>query len=503
MVFLMSAWLSRISRGRMRLLFDCLTLGMDGIDLARAIGRDKQRDTAGPPVNGALVSDEKADSTTAVLDEDVIADLEKLGVQVLPELLALYFRQTPGEISELRKAVGGDDAATVASLMHKLKGSSSSVGAAQLSRVAGEIEACAKDRGLSNVQRLLQELDSALEDTEAAFRLRDAGPPEPSSPPHQVAPAPNGPLILVAEDSDTIRAVLMAQLTDNGCRVVTATNGSEALDRLTQDRPDVALLDIDMPEVDGMGVLDIVVRDPELAVIPVVFLTSRATSEDVAEGLRRGAHDYLRKPVDSGELTARLRAALRTKELADELRARNTELERLATTDDLTGLYNRRFLARELDRLIQRARRHGHLLSVAMLDIDEFKSINDHHGHAAGDSVLVELAARIQRRLRGDDMVARWGGEEFLLVLPETPPEGTAVVAESVRVAIGDEPFLLSGGALEVTASLGWATWQSIDSSDDLLRRADLALYAAKAAGRDTVRPISSAARLILPEVRQ
>ena len=298
------------------------------------------------------------------------------------------------------------------------------------------------------------------------------------------------PLILIAEDSATIRAVLTAQLTASGYRVVAATNGREALERFAQDRPDVALLDIDMPELDGMGVLDVVVADPELATIPVVFLTGRATSEDVAEGLARGAHDYLRKPVESSELAARVRAALRTKELADELRERNAELERLATTDHLTGLYNRRFVGRELERLILRARRHRQSVSVAMLDIDHFKSINDEHGHAVGDAVLIEVAARIRRRLRGDDLVGRWGGEEFLLILPVTSPEGTAIVAESVRAAIGDEPLLLpTVGSLDVTASIGWATWEPGDASDDLLGRADLALYAAKAAGRNTVVP--------------
>jgi diguanylate cyclase (GGDEF)-like protein len=148
-------------------------------------------------------------------------------------------------------------------------------------------------------------------------------------------------------------------------------------------------------------------------------------------------------------------------------------------------------VGRELERLILRARRHAQSVSVAMLDIDHFKSINDEHGHAVGDAVLIEVAARIRRRLRGDDLVGRWGGEEFLLVLPETSPEGTHIVAESVRAAIGDEALLLTTGLLVVTASIGCATWESSDASDDLLGRADLALYAAKAAGRNTVVPAS------------
>ena len=297
------------------------------------------------------------------------------------------------------------------------------------------------------------------------------------------------PLVLVAEDSPTIRAVLSAQLKAKGYSVVTANDGREALERLVEDHPDVALLDIDMPELDGMGVLDAVIGDPELATIPVIFLTGRVSSEDVAAGLDRGAHDYLCKPVESGELAARVRAALRTKGLADELRERNAQLERLSTTDVLTGLFNRRFVGSELERLILRARRYEQMISVAMLDVDHFKHINDQHGHAAGDAVLIEVATRLEQRLRGDDIVGRWGGEEFLFVLPETPAEGASIVAESVRAVISGEQFSLAACTLHVTASIGWATWELSDTSDDLLARADLALYAAKAAGRDSVRP--------------
>jgi two-component system, cell cycle response regulator len=296
------------------------------------------------------------------------------------------------------------------------------------------------------------------------------------------------PLILVADDSATVRAVLGAQLGGAGYAVVPAADGREALARLREDRPDVALLDIEMPELDGFAVLDAVRADPALATIPVLFLTGRAEAQDVAAGLARGAHDYVRKPIEASELTARVRAALRVKDLADELRRRNAELERLVAIDDLTGVHNRRFTARELKRLVARGRRHGHALSVALLDVDHFKAINDRHGHEAGDAVLVGVAERMAGRLRRDDVVGRWGGEEFLVLLPEIGPAGAARVAEDVRAVVAAEPFSVAGGPLRVTASLGWATWDGDETGEALLRRADAALYAAKAAGRNAVR---------------
>ena len=489
----------------------CLAAGMDDYlskplrsqALKDSLGHCTAGEAAPAPTPRPVVpaADETAGIAAHLLDERVLADLEALGDEVLPELLSLYFQQVPSEIAELKQAVAREDRAAVASLTHKLKGSSHTIGAAHMSSVAAELAAFAKAHDLRNARKLLDKLDVGLDDTDMALRQRLATPAESDGEqsldhPH-VASDAHSPLILVADDSSSIRAVLTAQLTGNGYRVVTAINGRDALERFGRDHPDVALVDIEMPELDGMGVLDAVVADPALATTPVIFLTSRTSPADVAEGLSRGAYDYLRKPVDSSELAARLRAALRTKRLADELRERNCELERLSTTDDLTGQHNRRFMARELDRLILRARRHGHRISVAMLDIDRFKCINDEHGHAAGDDVLVEVAARIELRLRGDDLVGRWGGEEFLLVLPETPDEGAAIVAESVRAAIGDIPIFHATTAIDVTASLGCATWRAQDSSDDLLQQADLALYAAKAAERNAVR---SAAVVRQPE---
>src|SRR5512133_996046 len=204
-----------------------------------------------------------------------------------------------------------------------------------------------------------------------------------------------------------------------------------------------------MPYLDGHAVLARVKADPRLADIPVVFVTSRVTTEDVVEGLRLGAHDYLRKPFEPSELLARVHAAVRSKALQDELRLRNAELELASRTDALTGLRNRRHLEERLQLLAA----EGDRLSVLLCDIDRLKQVNDTRGHAAGDEVLRVVAGRLRAAARPGDVPGRWGGEEFLVVLPG-----------SVGVASGVED--------------GW---------EGLLRRADTGLYAAKDGGRDRV----------------
>ena len=298
----------------------------------------------------------------------------------------------------------------------------------------------------------------------------------------------SGGTILVAEDSAVIRALLRVQLAEQGYRVVEAADGVEALDRCREAKPDVILLDVEMPRLDGFGALAELKADPSLESIPVVFITARVTAEHAAEGLRRGAHDYLRKPFEAAELAARVHAAMRTKALQDELLMRNLALEELTRTDALTGLANRRELDEQLHSLRSSAARHGRRLSVVMLDVDRFKSVNDTHGHAAGDAVLVEIAHRLKARTRVEDILGRWGGEEFLVLLPDTDEQGAERFAESARTLIAAEPIVCGETTIAVSASFGRATWSG-EGIEELVRRADAALYAAKEAGRNLVRP--------------
>jgi diguanylate cyclase (GGDEF)-like protein len=294
-------------------------------------------------------------------------------------------------------------------------------------------------------------------------------------------------VILVAEDSLVVRALLRAQLRERGYSVVEAADGEQALARARDAMPDVILLDVDMPKRNGFDVLAELKRDARLADIPVVFITGRTTAEDAVRGLDMGAHDYLRKPFEAAELTARVHAAMRTKRLQDELRALNAELARLANTDGLTGLANRRYLDQELSRLCSRSLRHKRPLGVLLIDADHFKRINDEHGHQTGDQALVAFAERLAERLRAEDILGRWGGEEFMVLAPDVDAHGVAVLAEALRAHVADLPLATATVSLPLTTSIGWSAWSEGDTPEGLLRRADAALYAAKDAGRNRV----------------
>ncbi len=297
--------------------------------------------------------------------------------------------------------------------------------------------------------------------------------------------------ILVAEDSLVIRAVVRSQLEDEGYRVVEAADGRSALARCAEVSPDAVLLDIEMPGLNGHQVLARLKADPALTDIPVVFLTGRTGTVDMVEGLRAGAHDYLKKPFEQAELLARVGGAVRVKRLQDQLRERNAELDGLSRTDALTGTYNRRHIAAELTRLAAVTPRHGHPTSVIMFDIDHFKQVNDTAGHPGGDLVLQEFCRRMTAQVRGEDVVGRWGGEEFLVILPMTGPVDAATTAERVRVAVSATPVPVIDGEITITVSAGCASSQDGDLAD-LVTRADAALYAAKADGRNRV--VTSAA---------
>ena len=304
--------------------------------------------------------------------------------------------------------------------------------------------------------------------------------------------------VLVAEDSLVVRAVLRQHLEDQGYSVIEADDGNAALRVCSETKPDVVLLDIEMPGLDGHQVLRALKADANLCDVPVVFLTGRTGTEDLVEGLRLGAHDYLKKPFETSELIARVSAAVRVKTLQDELRNRNAELDLISRTDALTGLYNRRHIEERLRELASAARRHSSSLAVLMLDIDHFKQVNDTIGHAGGDAVLREFSARLQSVLRAEDVPGRWGGEEFLAILPNTELKGAVILGQRVCDAIADQPFSLSDGAtLAVTVSGGCAVGDSQDP-EELVRHADDALYRAKETGRNRIaidEPTTAASR--------
>jgi two-component system, cell cycle response regulator len=248
-----------------------------------------------------------------------------------------------------------------------------------------------------------------------------------------------------------------------------------ALARCLEWQPDVAVVD----EAAGDRLVERIKGHPEAFRTAVLLVeTTEPPAERAAEAVQRGVQDILVEPVHDAELITRVLAAGRTKELQEEIVAQAARLEALLFEDPLTGLSTRRFILTQLAGMVSGARRHERPLTIAIVDIDHFKAVNDRCGHAEGDRVLAAVAHAMREHLRAEDQIGRLGGEEFLVLLPETDARAANKAAEKMRANVA---------ATGVTISVGWASWEGEDA-DDLLRRADDALYAAKAHGRNCVK---------------
>ncbi|MCU1592065.1 MAG: diguanylate cyclase [Frankiales bacterium] len=285
------------------------------------------------------------------------------------------------------------------------------------------------------------------------------------------------PLVLVADDSAAVRAVLRGGLETAGYGVIEARTGQEAIDQAGSNDVSVILLDVEMPVLDGHRTLAALKANPSTRDVPVVFLSDRGAGEDLVQALREGAHDYLRTPPEPAELVARVGAANRMKQLQDELRRRAVELEQVSRTDHLTRLPNRRHVEERLRAVLASALRHGHPAAVLVVDVDHFKSVNDQRGHAAGDQVLVQIASTLAAAVRAEDILGRWGGEEFIVVAAHTTRGAAAVLAERLRSAVET--------LTPVTVSVGGACTAEVGLR--VVDVADANLYAAKTAGRNCV----------------
>jgi two-component system cell cycle response regulator len=292
--------------------------------------------------------------------------------------------------------------------------------------------------------------------------------------------------VVLAHADALTRKRLTAVLTRVGHDVRAAGTADEALAACCSGKPDVAVVDSAVCEgPEGGPLLRAIKGDADAFGVAVVLLERAEPDVDAAVGaLRRGAQDFLVEPVSAGELVARVAAAGRTKVLQEELLEQTRRLESLIFEDSLTGLANRRYILTQLGSQVSGARRHGRPLSVAIVDIDHFKAVNDRHGHQAGDRVLVAVARALAENLRAEDHLGRLGGEEFLVVLPDTDATAAARVTDKLRCEAALTVVELGAERVGVTVSMGVATWAG-EAPEDLLRRADRALYDAKAAGRD------------------
>ena len=293
--------------------------------------------------------------------------------------------------------------------------------------------------------------------------------------------------VLAAEDNPVFQSMLRTMLTKWGYEAVIARNGTEAWRVLeSADAPRLAVLDWMMPGLDGVEICRRIRSANREPYIYILLLTARTESQDLIDGMDAGADDYLTKPFNAHELRVRLHAGRRILDLQEELLKAREALREQATHDGLTGLLNRTTILEKLDDELSRAVRTGTPVSVLMTDLDRFKSINDTHGHLAGDAVLREAARRLKSAARRYDSVGRYGGEEFLVVLPGCDTSAASLQAERMREAIGATPFLAPSQPISVTVSLGVAC-VSRCAPETLVREADDALYEAKAQGRNRV----------------
>jgi diguanylate cyclase (GGDEF)-like protein len=318
-----------------------------------------------------------------------------------------------------------------------------------------------------------------------------------------------GPLILIVDDLPRNLQVLANTLSRENYQMAAAVSGYQVFELLNEIIPDLILLDIAMPGMDGYEVCEKLKADSRFKDIPVIFLTAKNDTEDIVRGFGAGAVDYVTKPFHTVELLARVKTHLELKrsqealkKAYDELRIANQQLagenqkllsvqkmlEIAACTDALTRISNRRHMIEKIDYEVNRAERSGKPFVLVLSDIDNFKRINDEYGHDCGDYVLVNMAAAIKSMLRKQDHIGRWGGEEFLFILPETDLSGGEFLSEKIRKALNEKSYEYNGIQLSVSMTFGVSQYQlSQKDIRSCLKMADEALYLGKQKGKNCV----------------
>ena len=349
-----------------------------------------------------------------------------------------------------------------------------------LTKPVDDFSLFARVRSLVRLKMMTDEL-RMREETGQSMGLVDAG--------QTLAETDPSGRILIVEDRPEAIAWFRTGLEPKNV-VEDVNTFDEALVRTRGGDFDLIVVSLGIKEFDSLRLCSHLRSLPEARNVPILVLVSESETRKLAQALDMGVNDYLMRPVDKNELLARVRTQLRKKHYADRLR-HNVQLSlEMAITDQLTGLHNRRYMSRHLDTLMKGAVASGKPIAFLVMDIDYFKSVNDTHGHDIGDEVLREFANRISQNVRGIDLACRFGGEEFVVVMPDTDIGFAYSVAERLRVSVESEPFKISRAphAIKVTVSIGMArSLGEADTADTLLHRADQALYRAKREGRNRV----------------
>lgn len=353
-----------------------------------------------------------------------------------------------------------------------------------LSKPVRDVPLFARVRSLVRL-KLLMDVWRVREETSSRLGFLSAAP----LPSQEAA---TGGRILVIEDSSIDLTNLQAALKSDEHKVELANSVEAALPQIATGTFDLIVVSLHLRNDDVLRFCSQIRSNVSEAIRAVPILLLAEDDDDVpqiAKALDLGVSDYLTKPIDRQELLARVRTQIRRRRYQERLRTNYEKSIALASTDALTGVYNRRYLDAHMDQLLARAHEEKKRLSIAFCDIDHFKKLNDTYGHAAGDAALIEFTKRLQRNLRSFDLVARMGGEEFLVVMPDTPPERAQRISERLRARIQETPFDLGGGTeVPVTISVGVATSTDFDDlATDMIKRADDAMYEAKRTGRNKV----------------
>lgn len=295
--------------------------------------------------------------------------------------------------------------------------------------------------------------------------------------------------LIIAVDDNSVNRLLIDKILNNaGYNARVVENSEQVWEEIEKKSPDLILMDLMMPNINGLELCSQIKFNPHLSEIPIIFLTASDEKEHILQAFNAGAVDYVVKPFNHQELLARIKTHLELKYTRDELRKALIEVEKLATTDHLTGISNRRHFLSLAEREFRICVRKKRIFSILIIDIDFFKKINDNYGHFVGDEAIKSVAKTMEKSLRQEDLLARWGGEEFLIFLSETNGNEAIIIAERIRIKITDLCLEINDQIIKITVSIGVTSYTFNDHNlDDILKRADQGLYEAKNTGRNKV----------------